>query len=292
MQTDLTNQNEIFNENGKSYWKLPQFRNPKLDIPDELFEIRYLQDQFINIDEITVNEDSIIFKDIELPKYFDLVKGKYYSKEELMKLKYFPNSVHHLNSKKKEENIYDVEIPLDELSFFEFYGIYFKFENKYGYIKEVRLSAEYIKTINNNNNDIRIFGDSGNVLRMTSQQLDNVFDIDCTAKELIVKINHPDKIKKEIRIYLKNNNTYEKVFLSLNDLKTEYHLKWKFFLDNDTQYTFFMRIFDNAGKLKKDIKMNKKYVRNFDEINQGKNDVPVRFHKTKKDIVKFKCSKY
>ena len=290
LQITFSNQTEVFNENGKSYWKLPLFRDSALNIPDELFEIRYLQTQFINIEEISVNEKSILFKNIEIPKYYDLVKGEILFKGRAKENEIYSEFCSSFEVEKidiPDKNVYEVEIPLNELNFFEFYGIHFRFENKYGMIKDVKLSSRYVKKIKNNNDSIKILSNSNKSLRLISQQLDNLFEINYNDEELFIDVSNSDKIKKNIRIYLKNNTTFEKIFLDLNDSRTRYGLKWKFFLDNNTKYTFFMIILDNNGRLKKDIKMHERYVKNFEELYRNNDENFIKFYKTKNNIVKF-----
>ncbi|WP_405306642.1 glycosyltransferase family 2 protein [Methanobrevibacter sp.] len=290
LQITFSNQTEVFNENGKSYWKLPLFRDSALNIPDELFEIRYLQTQFINIEEISVNEKSILFKNIEIPKYYDLVKGEILFKGRANENEIYSEFCSSFEVEKidiPDKNVYEVEIPLNELNFFEFYGIHFRFENKYGMIKDVKLSSRYVKKIKNNNDNIKILSNSKKSLRLISQQLDNLFEINYNDEELFIDVSNSDKIKKNIRIYLKNNTTFEKIFLDLNDSRTRYGLKWKFFLDNNTKYTFFMIILDNNGRLKKDIKMHERYVKNFEELYRNNDENFIKFYKTKNNIVKF-----
>lgn len=294
LQLNLDGQSEIINDNGKSYWKLPQFRNPKLNIPDELFEIRYLQKQFVKIEEITVNDKSILFNNIELPKHFELMEGNIVFRGRTKEDEIFDEKCSSFKVEKVDNydrNLFNVEVPLDELNYFEYYTIYFGYVNKFGIYHDLKLSSEYIQNIHNGNGNVIINNDSKYNVRVITQRLDNLFNIDYTEDELIIDINSPDKIKRDIQIYLKNNTTFEKVFLSLNDSKTRYHLKWKFFLDKNTRYTFFMKIMDNKGNLKKDIKMHEKYFSNFDKLN-GKTleEVPIKFYKTKKDIVKFKSN--
>lgn len=74
LQLDLKHQREIYDENGKSYWKLPLFRNPDIFIPDEFFEIKQLINQFITIDELNVTKDKIIFSNITIPRYLEIEK--------------------------------------------------------------------------------------------------------------------------------------------------------------------------------------------------------------------------
>ena len=291
LEIDLRNQNEVLNENGKSYWKLPQFRKPDCIIPDEFFEIRYLQTQFINIGEININEDTIQFNKIELPRYYEFNKGEILfkgraKKDEILSEHFSSFEVEKIDN--PDKNLYKAEIPLKELNFFEYYTIHFSFENKNGIPKSVRLSRKFIEKIQNNNDNIKVFGDKNNYLRMISQQLDDMLEIDYNDEELILALNNPDRIKKDLKIYLKNNTTFEKIFLSLNRNNPKDSLKWKFFLDKNTKFTFFMKVFDDKGRLRKDIKMPAKYIKNFDEMYHKTNkEAPIKFYKTKADIAKF-----
>ncbi len=294
LEIDLNTQSEILNENGKSYWKLPYFRNPKINIPDELFEIRYLKRQFINIDEISVNNDYILFKNIEIPKYFDLKKGEIVFKGRAKEDDIFSELCFSFDIKKVSNsdnlNLYHAEIPISELDFFELYTIYFRFENKFGIVRDITLSNDYISRIYNGNKDINVFYNPKKIIRMVSQQLDNAFSIDFNKDELILKVENPNKLKKDIKIYLKNNSTLEKVFFDLDDSKTEYRLKWNFFLDKNTEYTFFMKIFGKDGRINKHVKMNINCIKNFDKLNSIHKTDSIKFYPSKKNIVKFKTS--
>ena len=50
---------------GKVYWNLKYFDNPEYNIPDELFEIKKIEDNFINIDEISADSKYIYFNNID-----------------------------------------------------------------------------------------------------------------------------------------------------------------------------------------------------------------------------------
>lgn len=291
LEIELNEQSEVFNENGKSYWKLPLFRNPNCSIPDELFEIQYLQKQFINIGEIYIDENTIQFNNIELPKYFVLNNGEILFKGRAREDEIFSEFCSSFEVKKidnPDKNLYKAEIPLKELDFYEYYSVIFSYENKKGFPRDTLLSARFIEKIQNNNKNIKIFANSKDNLRMISQQLDGILEIDYNDEELILTLNNPDKIKKDLKIYLKNNTTLEKTFLTLNKNNPKDSIKWKFFLDKNTKYTFFIRELDNKGKLKNDIKMPAAYIKNFNEITQKSNeDEKFKFYKTNNNIAKF-----
>ena len=150
------------------------------------------------------------------------------------------------------------------------------------------MSTRFIEKIQNNNKNIKIFGNSKDNLRIISQQLDDLLEIDYNDKELNLKLINPNKIKKDLNIYLKINTTLEKTFLTLNEENPKDSFKWKFFLDENTKYTFFMKLMDNKGKLNNDIKMPVDYIKNFNELSQKTNeDDPIKFYKIDVNIATF-----
>ena len=52
LMMNLSDCTEVIDENGKSYWNLPQFRNPEYGIPDEFFEIKFIENTFFKIDAL------------------------------------------------------------------------------------------------------------------------------------------------------------------------------------------------------------------------------------------------
>ena len=261
VQLDLKSHCDVLDENRKSYWNLPEFRNPDLNIPDELFEIRYLQQQFINIDEIIIDEENILFNSIRLPKYFDLNKGEIVFKGRAKQKDIYKDLCHSFQVEKiSDDNVFNVKVPLSQLNLFEVYNINFRFTNKFGYSKDIKLSDRYIKNINNHNDDIEVRINSNNHISLIVQNLDRIFDIDCGSEELAFKINNADRVKKDFKIYLLNKKTEEEFFLDYNPFEGKYLLKWDLFLDKNTEYDMFMRVYTSDAKLNETVKIREEYI--------------------------------
>ena len=112
----------------------------------------------------------------------------------------------------------------------------------------------------------------------------------CNNDEVKVLVKNPEEIKKSLGIYLRNTYTREKFYLTQENIF--YIIKWKFFLDKKSIYEFYLSIFSDDKKLKKDIKLNSKFLTNF-EKNKFKNneDVDIEIYKTKHGNIRLKSSK-
>ena len=53
---------------GKVYWDVKYFDNPDYDIPDEIFEVKKVEDNFIEIEDISADSQFIYFNNIKLPQ--------------------------------------------------------------------------------------------------------------------------------------------------------------------------------------------------------------------------------
>lgn len=282
---------EIFYENNKSFWNLSLFRAFEINIPDELFEIHYLSPNFLNIKNITATNDSIIFNGIQLPKYFPIKKGQVLLcgrtpyNEVLMDniLSFVVESMDEVN------NVFNLEINKQDLKQYEIYDVYFKVELENGLSNKVRISEKNIESVLNSD-ELRFFSTKNKNLSLFRKFLDEKFEIICNDDEIKVIVKNPEEIKKSVDLYLRNTFTGEKFYLTQDNIY--YIIKWKFFLDKNSIYDFYLSIFSDDKKLKKDIKLNAKFLTNF-EKNKFKNneDVEIEIYKTKHGNIRLKSSK-
>ena len=285
---------DVINEDNKSYWNLPLFRNPSVNIPDRLFEIKRLMPQFIKIKEIITDEDFIIFNEIELPKYFKMKKGEIVFAgrcgfDDVLE----ENSIHFdvepvINEEGK--NLFKTEIPLSKLNIFEDYDIYL--QAHYGeYSDNIRISKYCVGNIINGNDEINVFYTTNNLLSACTQLLTEEFKFDCDGETFRILVEHGDRIKKELRIYVRNTLTKEKTYLSLNDDKTAYVLKWKFFLDKKSLYTAHLIVHDDIGRVNKKIRLTTNNLKGFDKILLNTEDnKKVKIFNTKYSNIRIRCS--
>lgn len=283
---------DVVDEDGKSYWKLPLFRNSDVNIPDKFFEIKRLMPQFLNVNEITTTADSIIFNEIELPKYFKMNKGEIVFAgrcefDEVLE----ENSLHFdvepiIND--EEKNLFKAEIPLNELNIFEDYDIYFQAHHE-EYSDNIRFSKDCVGNIINENEEIKILFTANNLLSICTQILTGEFKFDCDEETFRILVKNGDGIKKQLKVYVNNPSTKEKTHLILNDEKTAYELKWKFFLDKKSSYTSHLRVHDDIGRANKKIRLTTNNFNDFEDFSlKTENNLDVRVFKTKYGNIRLK----
>ena len=287
----LNEEREVFNENNVSYWKLPGFRDPNMNIPDELFKIKFLNKIFVNIGEVRTTKDSIIFDEIEIPKYFDLkeasivFRGRTPPHERLL-----DNTVEFEFEKIEDEerNLYRVEAPVEMLNIFDLYDLYIKSKSSSQITFEFRLTNANIEKIEQKSKEFQIKRTKKGYVYVNSQRLSKQFKITADEEKIKLPVSEGSKIKKNLIVYLKNDATDEIVHFTLNDDKTAFELEWKFFLDSNSVYTFHIIGFDN-----KDYKLTTKHLKKFkdfsfkdiDVYKSGKN-IKLKSGENIKDLIK------
>ena len=292
LTTNFSKETEIFYENGKCYWKLPLFRNPDFNVPDELFEIRYLKKIFISIDEIASHDDHISFRNIKLPKYYEFDSAGIYLKGLATQDDVLSESTSYFELKKveNEENSFNAKLPLDELNNFELYSISLRVTNKDGVTYSLRLTGNDLNELKNNNGDIIIFKNERNNLFIACQRLDNAFDLELNENKIIVNINSSHKIKKDIKPTLKEDSNNEKFLISFDESKTQYRLNWKFFLERNTSYDMFMTVYNDEGRLKNQINVKDRHMKISTASIITGNGVKVEVYSTPQGNIKMKSN--
>lgn len=288
VELDLVNEREIINENNKSYWNLPFFRNEECEIPDELFEIKRIENQFVRIGKVNINNESIIFDEIEIPKYFSIEKGEIVfigrsSQDESFE----ENSIYYdMIPVENEENrnLFKASIPNEDLKTFEVYDIHLKTQYKDKPYDKIRLQKSVLENYTNENNELNLYFTPKENMSITSAQLDGKFEIKMEKDRLKILTDGND-IRKELKIYLKKESANEKFQLALNENKTAYELEWKFFLDKKSNYSIHLTVFNEQGKRKKNIKLDEKYLRAFKETSFKNNEgINLKLYKKGKNI--------
>lgn len=264
LMMNLSDCTEVIDENGKSYWNLPQFRNPEYGIPDEFFEIKFIENTFFKIDEVKANNDSIVFNNIELPKNYPIEKGYVVFKGLTDSSEIYNDNCLYFEIEKieNEGSIYRAEVPLDRLNIFERYEISFKSINRNQVPNEFRILGSDEMKLTNDNEDVQLTYSSDYKLAVTTKLLNDVLELDCSENTLRFKVNDTDRIKKKLNIYIKNDHTHQHALLSLDE-NGECAMDWKFFLDNNSNYSFIINVFKEDTRLGKEIPLNRKLIRNF-----------------------------
>ena len=292
LQLDLKHQREVHDENGKSYWNLPLFRNPKVPIPDELFEIKLLMNQFVTIDELMVTREKIIFSNIRLPRYLDIKKLQLVfmgltSYEELLdeNTVTFDLDSMSINGKKT----YSIEISSHELSYFEKYDVFLKVTYNNGRTSKLRIHEDSIKEINCYVENMKPFFTSVGNLSFITQSLNEEFRIDCDEDKVKILLRDQDAIKKNLKFLVRKDSTRELINFTFNEEESIYELEWKYFLDSRSSYLLFLTIFNNEGEIKRNIRFKERYLIDFDEKSiKTSNNLNAKIYKSNNGEIKIK----
>lgn len=275
LKLNISKQRELYSENGKTYWKLPLFRNSNIEIPDNLFEIKYLNPHFLNIEKIITTKDLITFEGIELPEHFEISKGEIVFIGRTKPIDKIIDNSFAFEIEKIEDsdkNLFRVEIPTDNLRLFEVYEIFFKAYHNDDIYDKFRLSNELINEIIEKDKEIVIFKTKFNKLSLAVQKLYKNFTIETDKNGIKIVINDVNKVKRYLKILVKDLKTNEETLLALNENNTEYYLEWEFFLDEKSKYLIQFKAYTDHGKNTNRINLNTKHLIGFEEITLKTND--------------------
>ena len=204
---DLGLEKSIINEYKKSYWNLPLFRNEKIGIPDELFEIKSILPQFLKIRRITTTDENIFFEGIEIPKYFKCKNieieflGRTKADEKLSdnRLQFPVQKV-----EDDDRNIYNLKINTEELKSFEIYDIFFKVYYDGYYSEKLRISKKSVKDIRNKSKSVKAVLTKRDNLSVSTSKLEDLFTFNIDDESLKLDINKEGEIKKPLKAFIIN----------------------------------------------------------------------------------------
>ena len=288
LQLDLKHEREVYDENGVSYWNLPYFRNPDIPIPDNLFEIKQLINQFLNIDEFIVSKDKIKLSNIQIPKYLYVEKMQLVLRgvtdyENVLDENELTFDIDSING---TEN-YDIEISADELASFELYDVFLKVTYENEKFTKLRINEISIKEIVSNEDNMKVFLTPSGNLSLITQNLNNEFKFYCDENKLKIILNNKEEIKKNLKMLIRKESTNELTHLSLNDDGIAYELEWKYFLDSRSDYLLFLTIYNDDGKIKKNVRFKDRFFDDFsDEYLVTDNNLNVKIYKTRNGDIK------
>lgn len=285
LQLDLKHEREVYDENGVSYWNLPLFRNPDVQIPDRLFKIKFLTNNFVNIDELKVTDEKILFSNIRIPKYLELEKlqivfGGVTDYENIFTENTFEFDLTPVNN--DGDVSYNLEISPKELPRFEFYDVFLKAVYKDGKSNKVRLNEISFNEINSHSDNLKPYVTPFGNLSFITQNLDNEFKIVCDEEKLKIIVNDKDEIKKDLRILIRKDATNELTYFTLNEEGDAFELEWKYFLDPRSVYSLFLKVYNDEGKIRKNIRFKEKNTLDFrEETLLADNGCNIRIFKAK-----------
>ena len=272
-------------ENGKLYWNLKYFRNPEYNIPDELFEIDYIDNKNIKIGNIKSDSKYIYIDDIEIPNNISLdIKEAILiglTKKDMSRM----DDTHRFPLERISENLnkFNVKIPIDSLNI-NIYDIYLKF--KYNGRDELfRIREDDFEKIDkdklNKSKKVNIYFSSlGNCSVMIANSK-NFFKIEADNEKINIYPNSEGDIcykistnykKKTERIYFRRMKEDGK-------FKNGFELKWKYSIDYNIPYTLYLEI------NKKRFKLTDDYFENFTNQNISYDNGTIKIFKDKDNSI-------
>lgn len=253
----------IITENFKTYWNLKYLKNPKYNIPKELFEINSIYSRFIKIDRITVDEDYVYFQNIYVP-------GKIKIDEAYLTLIGLTIKGDSRNQNKIEfpleivnKNTFNAKLPITEIKTINVFDVYLRFKYE-GKDDLIRVTNNHFKKIDKDNltsNKLTIpfFSKLGN-LSISNMNCKNIFEIKTNREKMTIINTTKSSINYKIFINFKRKNN--RVYFTRDEEgehKNIFELPWKYSLDKNIKYTLYLRINQKNYKLTKD------YFKNFEE---------------------------
>ena len=149
---------DLTDEDGKTYWNIPLFRNEKYNIPDEIFEVKSLMSNFIYIEKLSDDDDYIIFENVKLPKYLDIESAEIYLMKRVGVDEVLEENFNSYELVERDErNAFNLKIPIDDLDHLGTYDVYLQANYESKGPNKIRLQEDCIETIENENSKIRIY---------------------------------------------------------------------------------------------------------------------------------------
>ncbi|MDM5321646.1 glycosyltransferase family 2 protein [Bacillus altitudinis] len=241
----------VIKDNGKFYWSLPFFRNKTLNIPDELFEIKVLKEEFIKINKIGIEDGKVIFKGIDIPKSFDgaSVYISFESRHNLTEKTVVSAFVDHTGELNAALSLKD----FNQVATYDIY-IIVKRNNKED---KFRISNKM------SSNKLNNFKNSKFNLFYTSNGKLSIENINVKIEQLILNevgifILTERPIIESDAFYLKNRITQEKIFMERVS-SMEFKIKWEHFFEGFKTYDLFYCSQERHFRLRKSLLTEKLY---------------------------------
>jgi glycosyltransferase involved in cell wall biosynthesis len=231
---------DIIKDNGNYYWALPYYKDLKTNVPDELFQLKKILPQFINIESIKLREGKVIVDQLSFPDAFDVkeLKLNVRSRLDIQDAKSF--------SFTKSKKGYSVEVDLLQFDHTNVYDIYFSV-NYNNSVDMFRITSAMLpdpKKDQQNDQYKLFFTKKGNLSLLGKDIFVDSLLTDSTQIKLLVN-KYP--ANRTLEFFVKNRKSKEKIYF-----KTEedgFSLKWKHFLETDTVFDFYYEIHGHNFRL-------------------------------------------
>ena len=255
---DLDNRS-IATRNGKDYWNLKYFDNPDYNIPDEVFEIRRVEDNFISIDDISADSKYIYFNNIRLPENLKIkeVRASFMGLTKRDTLR--ENNIFEFGLEETGNHVYGGKAKVADITNINNYDVHLKViyeDDTYEIFrfKERLFNKENDEIIAlNKNKDLEFYFTALGNFSITKAYCKKFFKYraDSRGMTLIPQTNGAASYKVSF------DYKYDEVFFTQVDtspkirLQNEFELIWKYSIDENTKYNLYANIHNNKLKLKK-----------------------------------------
>lgn len=278
---DLDERSTIIRD-GKVYWDVKYFNNPDYNIPDELFEIKKVEDNFINIGDVSADSKFIYFNNIKLPQNLEIKRvdvGFYgLTKRDSLRSK----NIYEFGLEEIDDHIYSGKVNVDDIKNINNYDVNLKVIYEDDSYELFRFKERFFKNDNveivnsNKNNDLIFFFTALGNFSITKGYCKNFFDYKADNQSMtLIPHTEGDAIYK-----VSFNYKFDNVYFSKKDespkirLQNELEVMWKYCIDENTKYNLIVEIHQTKFKLKKDafvdfkeqtVEYNNKKIRIFED---------------------------
>ncbi|MDU0812144.1 glycosyltransferase [Bacillus siamensis] len=242
-------QGKVIGENGKFYWALPFFRDRSLNIPDFIFEIKTLKEEFIKIKGIDVTEAYLSFNEIKVPKSFSNIELSI-----SFESRFNPADKKTFDISGENSNIFNGKVPLSSFDNLAVYDIYLSFINGKDSSK-FRISNKMVQSISFENNktarNYNLYYTDKNKLSLNILKF-NIVSFVFTNEKITLKLDKD--LDGEGNFYLKNRSNNDNFHFKKNkDESNSYEILWDHFFDPYLVYDLFFNSAEKNVRIKNEM---------------------------------------
>ena len=275
---------DLVDIDGKTYWNMPLFRNEELKIPDEIFEVKSLMSNFIDIEQLSSDGEYIRFKNVRLPKYLDVESAEIFFMERIGVDEVLDENFKSYKLVESDErNVFNLNIPIEDLNLFQIHDAYLQANYKSKSTNKVRIKEKCIGAIENGNDKLNIYATKNQRNIAISSSLYDKFRFELVSDDLgMTMINRSEgNLKREMPIFIKDLKTRGFVKFLFDKNLSEDNIKWTE-LDGKGNYGFYLSTFKN-GRIKMGVPMKKSNLIDFKDMEIGN----IRLYEDNKGNIRF-----
>jgi len=258
---------KIINENGTYYWALPYFRDENVNIPDELFKIDVLLNQFVSIDKVQLKNNKLIIENVQIPETFTLQEVKV-----ILQSRYNYEDTYEFTHDNSHESANYFSIDISSLQIIDAYDVYlhFKYNDKETKLRMTKAMFSDPKNLSSNSDHLLLYFTINSFVTLINKHID-INRIELGFEKIDVTLD-PKRNVDSLELIIRDRKSKETFyFKKMSD--NHFELKWKHFLDNNRSYDFFYKVYNklfrldvrDVGELKnKAMKLNSTYIRVFE----------------------------